>query len=169
VSASLIDGDLLSYDIRPLADSHVTAAADLASASSGRPAIELAQAYLKTLEQPDDGFLVGAFRNDDMLIGFARTLRLSAEDLRSDRPVPEGWYLLGVNVREEFKRRGIGHALTCARLDHLRNLTDHIYYTVRFDNAASVRLHSRFGFERIDGGYTMPPSVTNLDLYRLRF
>jgi len=67
---------------------------------------------------------------------------------------PPGWYLLGVIVRSDRRRRGHGDALTRVRLDWLSSRTDRVYYFTAADNEASQRLHAAFGFHRVRGGLT---------------
>jgi ribosomal protein S18 acetylase RimI-like enzyme len=145
------------------------ACAALASNDSGRAADELLAAYEKTLANPSTGYLIGAFAADGHLLGFARTLFLDSHDVESARPVPVGWYLLGVNVDQRFRRHGVGTALTHARLLWLKERSREVFYVARADNLASIAMHQCFGFERIGEHYVLKPNICGLSLFRLNF
>jgi aminoglycoside 6'-N-acetyltransferase I len=155
-------------DVRPLTHDDIPYCAELASLSSGRSATELAAAYDSLLAKPDHGHLVGAFDDDNTLLGFARTVSLHESDVDTARPVPAGWYLLGLNVAPSHRRKGIATSLTAARLQWLNGRTHEVFYTARRDNHASIALHKRFGFTRLGNGYLMKPNVDNLTLFRLQ-
>ncbi len=90
------------------------------------------------------------------LVGFARARRM--EHARDGLPLvlPEGWYLTGVIVDPVWRRRGLGEALTSARLAWLRRRTDAAYYVASRENKASIALHERFGFHEIARGFAYP-------------
>jgi len=67
---------------------------------------------------------------------------------------PPGWYLMGVIVRPDMRRRGFGEQLTQARLRWLETRTDRVYYFTTADNHASRTLHESFGFRRVREGLT---------------
>jgi len=70
--------------------------------------------------------------------------------------LPEGWYLTGVVVAPAFRRRGLGAALTEARLAWLEDRTDTVYYVANLVNRASIDLHAGFGFTEIARGFDYP-------------
>jgi len=69
---------------------------------------------------------------------------------------PEGWYLAGLIVDERFRRRGIGRALTEARLLWIAQRADRAYYFANARNAASVALHAPFGFRELTRDFSLP-------------
>jgi aminoglycoside 6'-N-acetyltransferase I len=157
----------MDYEVRPLLVSDLSACAAMASASSGRSITELEAAYAKTLREPDRGFLVGAFSGAEELLGFARSVFLDASDVASSKPVPVGWYLLGVNIAVPARRRGIAIALTRARVEWLAKRAHEAFYTVLPENHTSVELHRKFLFTYVGSSFAMKPDLTDLDLYRL--
>lgn len=70
--------------------------------------------------------------------------------------LPEGWYLIGINVLPQWRRRGIGAALTAHRLAWLSGRADTVYYNTSPQNRASAALHEVFGFEMVAEGVGAP-------------
>jgi ribosomal protein S18 acetylase RimI-like enzyme len=66
-----------------------------------------------------------------------------------DAGAPAGHYLGGVSVHPDYRRRGIGLALTRTRVDSIWARSDTAYYFTDDDNTASIRMHARFGFTEI--------------------
>ena len=95
-------------------------------------------------EDRDDRFVAVAVV-DDVIVAAAKT-HLQAEP---DGGAPAGHYLGGVSVHPGDRRRGIGLALTRARIDWVWARSDTVYYFTDDDNMASMRLHAPFGFHEI--------------------
>ncbi|KRF08638.1 GCN5 family acetyltransferase [Arthrobacter sp. Soil782] len=64
----------------------------------------------------------------------------------ADGPAPAGHYLGGVTVTPNLRRRGIGIALTQARLEWIWHRSMDAWYVVNPSNSASIELHRRWGF-----------------------
>lgn len=79
------------------------------------------------------------------VIGVAKT-HLHAEP---DGDVPAGHYLGGIVVTPEYRRRGMGTALTKKRLDWIWSVSQTAYYFANGHNTASIRMHERFGFREL--------------------
>ncbi|MGO4584884.1 N-acetyltransferase family protein [Arthrobacter sp. 2RAF6] len=74
-----------------------------------------------------------------------------------DGPASEGRYLGGVAVRPDYRRSGVGTALTQARLDWIWRRTSEAWYVVNASNLVSIELHRRWGFvevARASGSHT---------------
>ncbi|MCA9752758.1 MAG: GNAT family N-acetyltransferase [Gemmatimonadetes bacterium] len=69
---------------------------------------------------------------------------------------PPGWYLSGVIVSPEWRRRGIGRALTRARLDRIAEHASVVYYFANARNRVSIELHRPFGFKEVTRDFTFP-------------
>lgn len=62
---------------------------------------------------------------------------------------PAGHYLGGVNVHPDFQRRGIGSALTRARLEWIWDRAPDAWFVTNAQNTASIALHAQFGFTEV--------------------
>ncbi len=67
-----------------------------------------------------------------------------------------GDYLVGLGVDIAHRRRGIATALVRRRLEWIAGRADTAYYFADDDNAASIALHDRFGFEPVMRGIWFP-------------
>jgi len=70
--------------------------------------------------------------------------------------VPDGWYLTGVIVTPQFRRRRIGHQLTQARLQWLLRRTSNVYYVASAQNRVMIELHRQFGFVEMTRDFSFP-------------
>lgn len=103
---------------------------------------------LAQVSDPDRMLLVAVVEGS--VVGYARAGRLpSLSDARSDDP-PERWYLLGLTVADGWRRRGIGRAMTLARLAWIAERADAAYYFTSARNRASIDLHHELGFTEVD-------------------
>jgi aminoglycoside 6'-N-acetyltransferase I len=66
-----------------------------------------------------------------------------------DGGAPAGHYLGGVVVAPGFRRRGVGSALTRARLEWIWSRASVAYYFTNELNAASIRMHETLGFRPV--------------------
>ena len=117
-------------------------------------------------ERPRDLQLVVEY--DGEVVGWARAAYMVPPDDVPPNCVPEGWYLLGMDVAEAARRRGIGRALTRARVAWLRERTSRIWYFVRCDNHASIALHAEFGFEEVANDVWFPGKRDEVRVVLLR-
>ena len=69
---------------------------------------------------------------------------------------PGGYYLTGVFVLPEERARGIGAALTQARLDWIGDRATEAWYFANARNTPSVDLHRRWGFEEVTRRFSFP-------------
>ena len=69
---------------------------------------------------------------------------------------PEGYYLTGLFVDRDFRRTGVGAALTDARLRWIAQRADDAWFFANARNVASMQLHRRFGFEEVTREFSFP-------------
>ena len=103
----------------------------------------------------DDGLLLVA-ELDTQVVGYGRAAYLTHKSDAPANTIPEGWYLTGVVVSPEYRRAGIGLALTQARVDWIANRATTIYYFANVLNRASLDLHSRLGFVELTRDFRAP-------------
>lgn len=90
------------------------------------------------------------------LVGYARTVRFEpAADAAADA-VPAGWYLLGLSVDPDWRRRGIARALTEERLDWVAARADEAWYFANARNRVSLALHASLGFAEVTRDFSFP-------------
>jgi ribosomal protein S18 acetylase RimI-like enzyme len=69
---------------------------------------------------------------------------------------PAGFYLTGVIVDPAFRRRGIGLALTGARLDWIKSRSPRAYYFANEHNRVTIDLHLQLGFVELTRDFSHP-------------
>jgi ribosomal protein S18 acetylase RimI-like enzyme len=99
---------------------------------------------------------------EGVIVGFGHA-RFVARDPAGGSGPPGGWYLSGVTVAPEYRRRGIGLALTTERLKRLRG--EVVHYAAEPENMATIALHERLGFAAC-GPVTLPGQDRQLVLFR---
>ena len=82
------------------------------------------------------------------VVGWAKT---HFHDCGAGR-APAGYYLGGITVAPDFRRQGVAAALTEKRLEWIWARTDEAWYVVNAGNAASLKLHQRWGFREVARG-----------------
>ena len=93
----------------------------------------------------------------DELAGFARAARWERPRGRlPDNVAPSGWYLLGVVVRDRWRRHGIGLELTRRRLEWISERADEAYFFSNARNQASIDLHGQLGFVEVTRDFSFP-------------
>ncbi len=139
-------GDPIAVTIRELVGADVEACAAIATERNGGHRDAWAAALSGGLGSPDHGGFVAVVDGD--VVGYATAGWLSPH-AGGGRRAPDGWYLTGLTVATGFRRRGIGRALTLARLDWLRGRASEVWYFAAATNLASLDLHRALGFEDV--------------------
>lgn len=93
---------------------------------------------------------------DGSIVGFGRARHWTPGEDAPAKAAPPGWYLMGVIVDAPWRRRGVGHALTAARMDWIAERSDEAWYFVNARNRASVDLHACFGFREVTRAFVFP-------------
>ncbi len=142
--------------IRPLeaADMH-DAAAIIALCNDGDAAHQ--RQLLERLlarHQSDAALLVAEL--GEKIAGVGRVSYFEPPHDAPENAAPGGYYLLGVNVDPRYRRRGIGKALTEARLDFIARHAPVAWFFTDAENEASIRLHQALGFRRNTSDFWFP-------------
>jgi GNAT superfamily N-acetyltransferase len=90
------------------------------------------------------------------LAGFARAARWQQPPRASDKTAPSGWYLLGVVVRDRWRRHGIALELTRRRLAWIAERAEEAYYFTNARNRVSIDLHQQVGFLEVTRDFEFP-------------
>jgi ribosomal protein S18 acetylase RimI-like enzyme len=125
----------------------------IASIHAGREGVELdvARARIRReLEAMDPVRRLFVAHLEGEVVGYGRVARLEC------RTLPAGWYLTGVVVRPDRRRRGIGRSLTRHRIRWLEQRADRIHYFANSQNRVTIALHEWFGFREIARGVSVP-------------
>jgi len=104
------------------------------------------------------------------VVGYGRVVFAEA-DPDAPTATPSGWYLLGLVVDQAWRRRGIGEALTRARMAWVGERAEQLYYFTQPENRASQALHERLGFVNLPGTWTplggRPEDAGSQQFYRV--
>jgi transposase len=150
----------LNVVVRDATTADLDATAAIISADAGGTADEWRRRFAEVLHDPSRQFLVAEVDGD--VVGFGQMRHVERDDAAPGE-APAGWYMSGVTVAPPFRRRGVGLALTLARLDRL--VGEAVYYAAEPDNEATVRLHEGVGFIAA-GQITLPGQSAVLALFR---
>jgi ribosomal protein S18 acetylase RimI-like enzyme len=92
---------------------------------------------------------------DGTVTGYGRV-----SEHRPERPrpaeAPPGFYLGGVVVDPRFRRRGIGLALTRARIELVFTMADEVWYFTNARNTPSIAMHAHLGFTEVTRDFWFP-------------
>ena len=100
-------------------------------------------------ESLHDSSLVLVAELDGQIVGFGKVHYLGSKGASDTDGLPEGWYLTGVVVRPDLRRRGIGSRLTSARMRWVAERSSRVYYFANARNRVSIALHDSCGFVEI--------------------
>lgn len=98
------------------------------------------------------GFNIIVAEYEGKIIGFGRSIYYDLKKIQVPYPAPSGWYLMGVVVKPEFRRHGIGRRITEERLMRISKNSTDAYCIVNSDNQISIKLHEELGFKKISEG-----------------
>ncbi len=110
----------------------------------------------RRMADPDHRLFVAEV--NDRVVGYGWVSHLCPEG-DGGRGAPDGWYLSGVVVAPELRRRGLGIALTKARVAWVFERADQVHYVVSAANLASRRLHETLGFVETTDDFCVPGVV----------
>ncbi|SNS90584.1 Ribosomal protein S18 acetylase RimI [Asanoa hainanensis] len=90
------------------------------------------------------------------IVGYARSAEYAPPKDAPRNAAPAGWYLLGIVVDPAYRRRGIGRALTTARMTAIAERADAVWYFANARNRASLDLHTVLGFVEVTRDFWFP-------------
>jgi ribosomal protein S18 acetylase RimI-like enzyme len=154
------------FTVRPGAPEDVEACVHLAVAIGAGSATRWRDTLTRTVRDGQERALFVA-EAAGAVVAYGRVVLFQPVPATPD-PAPRGWYLLGLVVDQAWRRRGIGEALTIARMAWVAGRADRIYYFTAHENQVSQELHRRLGFVPLDGAW-IPPGGAPADADRQRF
>lgn len=86
---------------------------------------------------------------DNEIIAYGRSVFYDVLKNKFTYEAPTGWYLMGVLVREDYRRRGIAEKLTKMRIEAISMKANEVFYVVNAENKSSIRMHEKLGFKVI--------------------
>ena len=120
-----------------------------------QPIEERVARFVRVVERMEEGLTLGLVaERAGAIVGWARTAWFKTPE--EPDMVPTGWYLLGLDVRTEQRRQGIGSALTDARIAWLRERAHEVRYFTTPENLPSMALHAPYGFVEEARGLRAP-------------
>lgn len=142
----------LPVAITPLARSSIPACAQLAATREGDATEQWIESFERSLG--DDDHLVLVAHSGRGVVGYGKATRL---ELPHETNAPSGWYLTGIVVDPVVRRRGVGAALTQARITELQRRGVHnIWFFANARNQVSLALHEQLGFREVSRDFTIP-------------
>ena len=109
------------------------------------------ESELENIESATDfNLIVAEYKTE--IVGFGRSIYYDLGKVQITYPAPSGWYLMGVIVKPEFRRHGIGRRIIEERLIRISENSSEVYFVVNANNKASIKLHEELGFKKIDEG-----------------
>ncbi|GAB96227.1 ribosomal protein S18 acetylase RimI-like enzyme [Kineosphaera limosa] len=104
----------------------------------------------------DLGHIVVVAHHVGELVGYGKATWLDP-GARDARGMPAGWYLTGVIVAPNHRRRGVAGQLTSARLDAaVARGAQEVWCFASAVNRASILLHEQLGFVEVTRDFALP-------------
>lgn len=110
------------------------------------------------LAQPRNALYV-ATDPQGTVVGYARVTWVGPSVKVGSNVAPPGYYLGGMVVSEDYRRRGVGNRLTTERLKFVAERANDAWYLVNSNNPASIDLHVAHGFHETTRNFTFPGVV----------
>lgn len=143
--------------IRPARASDPGALAEMAAEREGEPVERWREIFARILVETESGtslLLVATVR--EQILGYGKAAIFSPPEDAPANCAPQGWYLTGVVVRPADRRRGVGVALTQARLSFIAGMAPNVHYFANARNRATIALHRNLGFGEVTRDFWFP-------------
>ena len=140
--------------VREAHDEDVGVCAVLAAAERAEDP-DLARARFQAdLGMPRRGLFVATV--EGCFAGFGRTTHFTAPAGAPSKVAPEGYYVVGLLVDPGWRGRGVGLALTRARMAWAFQRAGEVWFFANARNRASLDLHARVGFVEVTRDFAFP-------------
>ncbi len=128
----------------------------LAARREGAEPADWVRVHARKFDDPAQRLFVA--RVEGRVVGFGWVAHLTPS-ASGGHGAPDGWYLNGLVVAPELRRRGLGLRLTCARIAWALERADEVFYVVAGSNRASRRMHELLGFRELTTDFALPGAV----------
>lgn len=142
----------LAISVREALPDDLGACARLVVSRTGGSVEDRRERLLADLENPDRYVAVACA--GDEVVGYGGVIRHQLAPGMPADTAPSGYYLIGLIIAPEWRRRGIGELLTLDRMRWTAERADEIYCFVNVGNAAILDLHQ--GFEEVTRNFSFP-------------
>lgn len=132
----------------------VPACAELACSYSGGQVHERAAALAHCLTEASKCLFVA--RLDGTVVGYGKADYFVPPPGASSTIAPEGYYLGGVVVVDAMRRRGVGEAITRARMKWAFERAPELWYFANARNRVSLEMHAKLGFVEVTRDFEYP-------------
>ena len=143
--------------IRPAERADLSQLAAIAAQREREPAADWLATFQRLLAATADGqslLLVAAL--GETTAGYGKTAHFTPPADSPSNVAPAGFYLTGLIVDPAYRRRGLGLALTRARLDWIGERSPRAYYFANERNRVSIDLHQALGFVELTRDFHHP-------------
>lgn len=97
----------------------------------------------------------------ERIVGYGRTTWVQTPPDPPPNVTPQGYYLGGLVVAADYRRRGVGDRLTAERLKLIGQRKQDAWYLVNRRNTASIALHDAHGFHESTRDFVFPGLVAD--------
>jgi ribosomal protein S18 acetylase RimI-like enzyme len=149
---------LTDIQVRPAVLSDVPELGAITAARESGDATEyslIIEEAITSWEKSSKGIILVA-EHKGQIVGFAKVKYFTPPDTAPANVAPSGWYLAGVIVVPEYRRRSVGRILTQARLNWIAKRDRWAYYFANAQNRVSIEMHQQFGFVELTRDFTYP-------------
>jgi GNAT superfamily N-acetyltransferase len=116
--------------------------------------VDWSELFRHNIEHNDRHVVVAQAGNE--LIGYGRTAWFQPDPAAPKNAAPAGYYLIGLVVDPNWRRRGVASAIISARLAWVAQRASEAWYFADVWNRVSIRLHERAGFEAVTDDFWFP-------------
>ncbi len=104
--------------------------------------------HLEFQKNTPDNWALFVAEFNGQVVGYGR-LSLITNTTPNPYPKPKAWWLTGLGVKNDFRRKGIARKLTEKRIQFIQSKKEDLYYVSNSKNLASIKLHEHFGFKKV--------------------
>lgn len=144
----------LPVDIRALTDADIDECAALAAECNGLDRATWSRSFHDRLALDTHQTFVAIHAG--RIVGYATVRWMTPSREQGGFNAPDGWYLAGLVVDPNWRRRGVGLRLTETRMEWLAARTRDVWYFANTLNRASLDLHTRLGFHAVTSDFGIP-------------